>query len=77
MEQLKQLILSDLVKTITENLGFIKIVLAFMAYSGMEYWFGKTDRVKEGSFMEFCWARIKGLFSPSKGVEAVKPEDKQ
>lgn len=73
MESLKHLIVEDLAKTIAENLGFIKIVLAFVAYSGMEYWFGKTDRVKEGSFMEFTWARIKGLFSPSKGV----PENKQ
>lgn len=72
MEQLKQLIAEDLVKTIIENMGFIKIVAAFVGYSAMEYWFGKTDKVKEGSFMEFVWARIKGLFSPSKGV----PEDK-
>lgn len=68
MDELKK----QLIDMIIQNLGFIKIVVAFVAYSAMEYWFGTTDRVKENSFMEFCWARIKGLFSPSKGVDNVK-----
>lgn len=74
MEELKKLILEDSVKTITENLGFIKVVLAFIAYSAMEYWFGKTDKVEESSFMEFVWARLKGLFSPSKGLPPQDPK---
>lgn len=45
-----------------------KIVLGFVAYSAMEYWFGRTDKIKEGSFMEFVWARVKGLFMASKGI---------
>lgn len=45
-----------------------KIVIGFISYSIIEYYFGKTDRVKEGSLMEFVWARVKGLFVASKGI---------
>lgn len=64
MEQFKKL----LVESVLENLPSLKVIAAFIAYSAMEYWFGKTDKTKEGSFMEFVWARVKGLFSPSKGI---------
>lgn len=65
IEFLKQ----DLAQMLQENWGFIKIVLAFVAYSFLEYYLGKTDRVAEGSVLEFTWARVKGLFSPSKGIK--------
>ena len=45
-----------------------KIVLGFVGYSVIEYYFGKTDRVKENSLLEFVWARVKGLFPASKGL---------
>jgi len=68
VEELKK----QLLELILKNIPFLKVVAAFVAYSAMEYWFGKTDKVKEGSFMEFVWARIKGLFSPSKGIQNEK-----
>jgi hypothetical protein len=64
MEELKKLV----IESIMENLPSLKVVCAFIAYSILEYYFGKTDRVKEGSLPEFVWARVKGLFYPSKGI---------
>lgn len=65
MQELK----NQIIEMIVNNSEFIKIVGAFVAYSFLEYYLGKTDRVKEGSVLEFTWARIKGLFSPNKGIK--------
>jgi hypothetical protein len=54
-------------KFLVENETTLKILAGYIAYAAMEYWFGKTDRVKEGSFPEFVWARVKGLFGGFSG----------
>jgi type III secretory pathway component EscU len=66
MDLLKQ-VEAWVISGIQENYLMIKIVAGMIAYSAMEYWFGKTDKVKEGSFLEFTWARIKSVFKAFKG----------
>ncbi len=37
----------------------VEWVLASLAYSGLEYWLGKTDRVKPGSVLEVLLTGVK------------------
>lgn len=53
---------------IKEHVLNYQIIYGFIGYSVLEYYLGRTDKVKEGSVLEFTWARIKGLFPASKGI---------
>ncbi len=60
--------LSPFVKNfIVDNAGTIKVVVGILAYSTLEYYLGKTDKVKEGSLPEYLWARVKSIFNAFKG----------
>lgn len=40
-----------------------------LAYMGLEYWFGKTDKVKAGSLLEFVLVALKAVVKTKKQGE--------
>jgi hypothetical protein len=41
----------------------VEIAVATVVYAGVEYWLGRTDKVKAGSVLEFVLLGLKGAAS--------------
>lgn len=77
MDQLKTQALEFLSGLLAGGLPWVKMALPYIAYSALEYWFGKTDKVKAGSFPEFLWNGVKAVLFPQiKSQESNSGEPK-